>query len=106
MNVNDVELLYDYSYWANEKLFAVIAHLSPDEYTRRVAGSYESIRNTLVHMLSAEWGWLDRCGGLARGERLEPADVPTFPLLVATWRMVEAAMRVLKRQERALHGAQ
>ena len=29
--------------------------LTPEEFTRSVAGSYESIRNTLVHVLSAEY---------------------------------------------------
>ena len=37
-------------------------------------GSYGSIRNTLVHALSTEWGWLDRCGGAKRGPALKGED--------------------------------
>src|SRR5437016_4987066 len=87
LRVSDLEQLYDYSYWANRRLFAVIQHLTPEEFCRPVAGSYGSIRNTLVHVLSAEWGWLDRCGGPPRGPRLDPANYPTFESLDVTVQM-------------------
>ena len=58
MTVKDLEDLYDYGYWADRKLFDVISQLTPEEFTRSVAGSYESVRNTMVHILSAEAGWL------------------------------------------------
>ena len=93
MRVEELERLYDYGYWANGKLFTVIAELSPEEFTRSVAGSYGSVRNTLVHALSAEWGWMERCGGAARGARLDPADFPTFESLRDTWSRVERDMR-------------
>jgi uncharacterized damage-inducible protein DinB len=67
MTVKDLERLYDYGYWANAKLFAVVSGLTPAQFTQQVAGSYGSIRNTLVHTMSAEWGWVDRCGGPTRG---------------------------------------
>lgn len=58
MTVKDLENLYDYGYWANRKLIHVISQLTPEQFTQPVAGSYGSIRNTLVHVLSAEWvGW-------------------------------------------------
>jgi len=93
MLISDLERLYDYSYWANNRLFAVISRLTPDEFTRSVTGSYGSIRNTLVHVLSAEWGWLDRCGGPARGDRLNPNDFPTADSLLQLWTRVEGYMR-------------
>ena len=93
MTVKDLEDLYDYGYWANRTLFKVISQLSPEEFTRDVAGSYGSIRNTLVHAVSAEWGWLDRCGGRERGARLNPADYPDVESLISTWSDVEAYVR-------------
>jgi len=93
MTVKDLESLYDYSYWANRKLFNVISRLTPEQFTSPVAGSYGSIRNTLVHVLSAEWGWLDRCGGPKRGPRLNPEDYPTLESLIATWSKVEVDLR-------------
>src|SRR5262245_181486 len=71
MHVADLLRLYRYSYWATAKLIEAMEALTPEQFTQSVAGSYESIRNTLVHAMSAEWGWLDRSGGLARGPKLD-----------------------------------
>jgi uncharacterized damage-inducible protein DinB len=93
MRVADLERLYDYSYWANRKLFDVIAQLPAEQFTQNVSGSYGSIRNALVHVLSAEWGWLDRCGGEQRGPRLNPDDYPAAESVIETWRRVEGCVR-------------
>jgi len=94
MTAHDLEVLFDYSYWANHRLFRVIATLTPEEFTRHVAGSYGSIRNTLAHALSTEWGWLERCGGgPERGGRLDPARYPAAEALMDDWSRVEAGMR-------------
>ena len=83
MNVRDLINLYEYSHWANKTLFDVISRLPPEQFTQTVAGSYQSIRNTLIHAISAEWGWLDRCGGPERGPRLNPDDYPTLESVIA-----------------------
>ena len=93
MTIKDIETLYDYDDWANKKLFNVVSQLSPEQFTQSVGGSYGSIRNTLVHALSAEWGWLDRCGGAKRGPALKPADYPTLESLTVTWDQVEGYVR-------------
>lgn len=93
MRVADLERLFDYSYWANQKLFGVISQLTPDQFTCDVCGSYGSVRNTLVHVLSAEWGWLDRCGGEKRGAKLNPDDYPTIQSVIETWARVEGCVR-------------
>lgn len=93
MTVKDLERLYEYGNWANGKLFAVVSQLTPEQFTQTVAGSYGSIRNTLVHIMSAEWGWLDRCGGPARGPALKPDDYPTVESVMATWSTVQAHVR-------------
>ena len=66
MPVALLKSLYEYSRWANRQLFAVLGRLTDEEFTRDVAGSYGSVRHTLVHMMSAEVGWVDRCGGPPR----------------------------------------
>ena len=89
MTVSDLTRRFEYSYWANRKLFAVVGTLTAEEFTRDVAGSYGSVRNTLVHMMSAEWGWIERCGGPSRGPALKGDDYPTFESLVEKWLVVE-----------------
>ena len=93
MTVKDLKVLYEYGYWANKRLFRVILWLTPEQFTQHVGGSYGSLRNTLVHALSAEWGWLDRCGGRPRGPRLEPENYSTVESVVAEWNRVEAYLR-------------
>src|SRR5688500_5217883 len=93
MNVRDLVSLFDYSYWANRKLTPALLQLTDEQFTRDVAGSYGSIRNTMVHMLSAEWGWLDRCGGTPRGPALKPSDYPTLRSVLDRWAEVEKNVR-------------
>ncbi len=90
MTVADLTRRFDYGYWANAKLFAAVLQLTPEQFTQNVAGSYGSVRNTLVHTLSAEWGWFDRCGGPSRGPALKADDFPTVDSVLNTWRTVEA----------------
>ena len=93
MTVQDLKGLFDYGCWANDRLCGVLSQLTTDQFTQSVAGSYGSIRNPMVHMLSAEWGWLERCGGTARGPALNAQDYPTVASLFDRWKYVEARVR-------------
>jgi len=89
VTVQDLQSLFDYGHWANGKLFEVISQLTVEQFMQPVAGSYGSVRNTMVHALSAEWGWLDRCGGAHRGAALVASDYPTVASLINRWQQVE-----------------
>jgi uncharacterized damage-inducible protein DinB len=93
MTVKDLQVLFDYGYWANRKLYETMSRLTPEQFTQTVDGSHGAIRNTMVHALSAEWGWLSRCGGPDRGAPLNPVDYPTVESIVAAWNKVEAYVR-------------
>ncbi len=93
MTVADFVYLFDYGHWANGKLLVVLAELTPEEFARDVAGSYGSVRNTFVHLLSAEWGWIDRCGGAPRGGPLQAVDYPTVESVVRAARQIEGHVR-------------
>lgn len=93
MQVADLTRHYDYHYWATRHVLGVATRLTAEEFCRPLAGSYGSVRNTLVHTLSAEWGWLERCGGPPRGERLDPGRFPTVQGVRQTWARVEGDMR-------------
>jgi uncharacterized damage-inducible protein DinB len=93
MNVRDLESLYDHGSWANRKLFAVVANLSPEQFVRTVDETHGSIRNTLVHMLNAESLWLSRVSGQERIGPLDPAAYPTPESVIAAWPTVETRFR-------------
>lgn len=93
MTLKDLQIRYDYSYWVNEKLFDVIGTMDNALFISPVGDCPKSIRDTMVHVLSAEWGWLDRCGGYKRPARLEPAKFSTLEQVVELWRTVETQLR-------------
>jgi len=47
----------------------------------------------MVHILSAEAGWLSRCGGPERGPSLDPADFSTVESLIQDWHTVKVQVR-------------
>src|SRR5262249_31410092 len=93
MTVKDLETLFDYGHWANKKLIEVISRLTPEQYAQTADGSHGSVRNTMVHVLSAEWGWLSPSLRPDRGPPLNPADYPTVESLVAAWDKVATYLR-------------
>jgi uncharacterized damage-inducible protein DinB len=93
MTVKDFERLYAYGSWANARLLTAISKLSQQDFTKALGAGHTSIRDTLVHAVSAEWGWIGRSGGQARGPALNPADFPTVDSLVATWNAVDGYAR-------------
>ncbi|HET9408152.1 MAG TPA: DinB family protein [Candidatus Sulfotelmatobacter sp.] len=58
MTKDDVQLLYEYDRWANARVIQAAATLSAEAFTRDLGGSFSSVRDTLLHMLSGEWIWL------------------------------------------------
>jgi|SRR5580704_5748248 uncharacterized damage-inducible protein DinB len=58
MTKDDIQLLYEYDRWANNRLLAACSTLSVEEFTRDLGGSFRSVRDTLMHIISSEWAWL------------------------------------------------
>ena len=59
MNKSDIQLLYEYDRWANQKVFHAASALSVEQFTRDLGGAFHSLRDTLVHIVAGEWGWLE-----------------------------------------------
>ena len=55
---DDIQLLYEYDRWANNRALHAVSALSPEQFTRDLGGSFRSVRNTLLHIIGGEWGWL------------------------------------------------
>ncbi len=52
-------ILFAHDRWANAKLYDACGALSPDQFTQTFPMGCGSIRNNLVHNLSATRGWTD-----------------------------------------------
>jgi len=58
MTIDDIRLLFEYDRWANNRVFLAAGALSAEQFTRDLGGSFRSVRDTLLHILGGEWGWL------------------------------------------------
>ena len=58
MTRDDIQLLYEYDRWANDRVLHAASALSAEEFTRDLGGSFRSVRDTLVHIVGAECRWL------------------------------------------------
>ena len=58
MTRDDIQLLYEYDRWANNRVLQAVSALSDEQFTRDLGGSFRSVRDTLVHIIAGEWGWL------------------------------------------------
>ena len=52
--------LFRYNAWANGLFFRVLSTLGPEQFARDLGSSHASVRDTAVHIIWAEWIWLQR----------------------------------------------
>ena len=85
--------LYDYNFWARDQQLAVCAALSEEQLARPLGASFGSLRDTLKHLVGAEWVWTERFQG--REARLVPwyKEVESLEAIRARWAEIEADMR-------------
>ncbi len=54
MNIQDVRLIYNYNYWARDRILIAASQATPAQYEAPAAFPYGSLRSTLLHTLAAE----------------------------------------------------
>lgn len=89
MNAEDIRTLYDFNSWANHRVMESCASLSPEQFTRDLGSSYKSVRDTLAHILGAEWVWLERWHGRSPLGLLPAGEFPDYASLRERWSDVE-----------------
>ncbi len=85
-----VNTLYGYNAWANRRILDTAAGLDPDSYFARLGGSFDSVHDTLVHIMGAQWVWLRRWLGESPRALPAPADFADLADLRRRWDEVEA----------------
>jgi hypothetical protein len=58
MTREDIQLLYEYDRWANNRVLQASSALCVEAFTRDLGGSFRSVRDTLIHIIGGEWIWL------------------------------------------------
>ncbi|MBI3359876.1 MAG: DinB family protein [Chloroflexi bacterium] len=94
MNKADILTLYDYNYWANERVLRAAEKVRAGQFTAPARLSHGSLRGALVHVLAAEVVWRLRCQeGLSPSSLPAASEFPTIESLRSRWRDEEQAMR-------------
>lgn len=86
--LSDIKELFDYNTWATQRVFGPVCALSPEEFQRDLKSSFPSIRETLLHFISAEWIWLSRWNGVSPSKAPETWDTSTAASLRSVWEEV------------------
>lgn len=89
MGPSDIQQLFQYNRWANARMLDSVAALSGEDLTKELSGSFRSVRDTLAHILSAEWIWLKRWKGTSPPALLDPTNFATLSALRSRWAEVE-----------------
>jgi uncharacterized damage-inducible protein DinB len=59
MNTDGIRLLFEYNYWADQRILKTCAKATPEQYVARTdfGLGFPSLRATLVHLLDGESQW-------------------------------------------------
>ena len=89
MTVDVVRTLYRYSAWATARILETAARLRPAELAAPSGASYSSVRETLVHIVGAQWLWLSRWKGTSPTAMLAAREFPDLESIRVRWVQIE-----------------
>jgi len=93
MTHRDLRTLVEFNYWARDRMLDAVAPLTPQQFVQPLGNSFSSVRDTLVHIYSAEWVWYMRWQGTSPSEPLKSQDYPDLAIVTAEWRDLEGRIR-------------
>jgi len=88
----DIALLYEYNYWANARILAAAARVTPVQFVAPSSFPRGSLRGTLVHVLDAEYGWRELLQNGRETPDLDPALFASVVALESHWHAEETEM--------------
>ena len=93
MNLQDLQTMIAYHYWARDRLFDALEPLTSEQYNRDLGSSFKSIRDTVTHLYAAEWAWHSRWQGQSPAALLPADQFPDLAALRSAWIGHEQKMR-------------
>ena len=94
MQVEAIKELYDYNYWAMNKLLQAVEGLSMQQLHTDLLNGIGSIHTTLVHIVCGAWIWRTRWQGGMPTTLLQAEDFPTLQDIHARWQEEERQTRL------------
>lgn len=87
-----IRLLTDYTRWADARLLDAVSRLSPEQWLKDLGNSHTSVRDTVVHIASAQWIWLSRWRSESPKAMWPAADYPTQASIRERWEPFSAQL--------------
>ena len=88
----DLRTLYAYDAWANRRMLEACAALSAEQFTRDLGSSFRSVRDTMAHILGAQWIWLERFHGRSPSSLPNGNEFADLASLRARWTQFESEL--------------
>ena len=92
--IDVVRSLYRYNAWANARILDAATALEPARFLATAGPGGESIRDTLVHTLGAQWLYLERWQGRSPRSMPTPVEFDDVVAVRTRWDAIEAATAV------------
>ena len=89
MTPEEIQLLFAYDAWANARTLEACAALTPEQFTRGLGSSFSSVRDTLAHIVGAQWIWSERFNGRPTAGMPKADAYPDLASLGLRWAEVE-----------------
>jgi uncharacterized damage-inducible protein DinB len=86
MNIQNLQTLFRYNQWANNRVLQKAAKLTAEQLTAPSNLAGENIYHTLIHVYDAEWSWRVACQtGSMPGVVVTADNWPNFTAFKQTW---------------------
>ncbi len=96
MQIDEVRRLFSYTEWANARVIECVRGLNEEQFARHVPSSFPTIRDTLAHIVLAEWIWLRRWTGES------PASRPSWSVEEAPLAVIVDNLEAVQNERREL----
>ena len=103
MKIDEIKLLYHYNDWADQRILAACARVSPEQYAAPISYGHGSLRATIVHILDNIWQQRITLQGYYQkplvdetaydATELHEDTLPTLAALQERWTIEQQAMR-------------
>lgn len=85
MKSNEIITIFDYNFWAFDRVWECISQISDEQFVREIDYSTGSIRNIVVHVMSGNRVWMSVLKGIEFPPRMTFGDFDTLSKAKAKW---------------------
>jgi uncharacterized damage-inducible protein DinB len=85
MKPSEIKTIFDYNFWAFERVWECVSRISDEQFVEEINYSAGSMRNIIVHMMSAAIRWLSRLQSTETPQHLAFEDYYSLSKIKAKW---------------------